>query len=83
MGSVIAEHYDNPWVSAASYGTASLVGLARIYHDHHYVSDVLAGALIGTTVGTSIVRHNRARAKVTFAPVVEPGFYGLAMNKEF
>ena len=35
------------WISAAGYGTATLVGLARIYNNRHYVSDVVAGAGVG------------------------------------
>lgn len=61
VASVIASHYDDPWIEAGSYGIASLAGLARIYEDGHWASDVVAGGLIGATVGTAIVRFNDAR----------------------
>jgi hypothetical protein len=35
LASVIAGHYDETWVTGASYGIASLVGLARSYHAAH------------------------------------------------
>lgn len=40
------------------YIGAGLVGFSRIYLGRHYVSDVLAGAAIGTTMGV-LVWHNR------------------------
>ena len=59
LASVIAEHYDETWVTCASYGIATLVGIARSYHAAHYASDILAGAMIGTAVGKSVVAHGR------------------------
>jgi membrane-associated phospholipid phosphatase len=39
------------WVSpAVSFGVATLVGLSRIHADKHYFTDVLAGAIVGTTM---------------------------------
>ena len=61
VASVIASHYDELWIKATSYGAASLVGLARTYHDQHWTSDVLAGALIGTAMGMAVVRYNEKR----------------------
>ncbi len=40
------------------YLGAGLVGFSRIYLGRHYTSDVLVGAVIGTTMGV-IVWHNR------------------------
>lgn len=61
IASVIATEYPRPWVEVASYGSAALVGYARVLHDRHYVSDVLTGALIGTLVGRTVARHNELR----------------------
>ena len=61
VASVIASHYDDLWIKAGAYGIASLAGLARIYEDGHWASDVVAGGLIGATVGAAIVRFNEAR----------------------
>ena len=40
-------------------GVAGLVGASRVYLDRHYLSDVFAGAVIGTLVAKHVVRHNR------------------------
>ena len=62
VASVIATHYDDTrWVPMVSYGIAGLVGVERIASDNHWLSDVLAGALIGTLVGREVVVFNRER----------------------
>jgi len=90
LASVISAHADNAWVTCAAYGAAGLVGLARVQERSHFVSDVVAGGLIGTFVGRTVVSHNRAlraegRSKlvVTFAPAVLDGGYGLSFSARF
>ena len=83
VASVIAAHYDSLWVKASSYGIASLVGMARMYEDAHWTSDALAGALIGTAVGTAIVHYNEKRRKETgifITPLLGRGTGGIALT---
>jgi len=35
------------WISVGGYTAAAVVGVARIYHDKHWVSDVVTGAGVG------------------------------------
>ena len=44
------------------YGGASLVGLARMYDDKHWASDVVLGAGVGTLAGLETVAFSRAHA---------------------
>lgn len=85
VASVIAAHYDdNPWIDSAAYGVATLVGVARIDHNAHFASDVLAGALIGTTVGRMVVHYRRsAHRNVSFSPIVAPHFAGFSLDLAF
>jgi membrane-associated phospholipid phosphatase len=86
IASVIAARYgDKVWIDTLAYGTASLVATARIYHNAHFASDVLAGALIGHAIGRLVVRHRDQMhgSKVTLAPVAGPGFTGLAGGGDF
>jgi membrane-associated phospholipid phosphatase len=63
VASVVAAHDGRLWVSVVSYGLAGSVGLARVYQDSHWTSDVLAGAILGTVVGNAVVKVNdRIRA---------------------
>ncbi|HLX09489.1 MAG TPA: phosphatase PAP2 family protein [Thermoanaerobaculia bacterium] len=83
-GSVIAAQYPNPWVEISCYGTASLVAFARMREDGHWASDVVMGALIGTTVGRAVVHLNRRlRARVSVAPLLAPGAQGLTLHTAF
>ncbi|HEY1251862.1 MAG TPA: phosphatase PAP2 family protein [Thermoanaerobaculia bacterium] len=70
VASVISAHSDRFWVSASAYGLASLVAFARVYHNAHWTSDVVAGALIGTLVGRTVVAvNNRIRSGASDRPV--------------
>jgi len=42
------------------YGSAALVGLARMYQSQHWASDVVLGAGIGTFSGLKVVRYAHA-----------------------
>lgn len=85
LASVIANHYEETWVTCASYSVAGLVGIARSYHDAHFASDVLAGALIGTLVGKSVVAHNKPRhaRNVVVLPEITPGSVGVRLTGSF
>lgn len=85
LASVISGHYEETWVSYTTYTIAGLVGLARTYHDAHFASDVLAGAMIGTFVGKSVVDYNRERraGKVALLPDIAPGMLGLRLAGNF
>lgn len=84
LASVIAEHYNEQWVDLTSYGIATMVGLARIEQEAHFPSDVLAGAIIGTVVGKSIVRFNKGRhGKYTLLPVMDGQTTGVLARVEF
>ncbi|MFL5524140.1 MAG: phosphatase PAP2 family protein [Gemmatimonadaceae bacterium] len=50
-------------VAPVLYGGASLVGLARMYHNKHWASDVALGAAVGTFSGLKVVRYAHAHPK--------------------
>lgn len=85
VASVISAHYDNLLVDTAAYGVAAAVGLARVYHDAHYTSDVVAGAIIGTMVGHSVVEHNQKLrdGKLALLPEIGPDMVGMRLAGKF
>ncbi len=85
LASVIGEHYDDRWVGYSAYTLAGMVGVARSYHDAHFASDILAGALIGTWVGRSVVAHNQQlRSKqVALLPDLSSGTIGMRLTGNF
>jgi len=90
LASVVAAHTDNAWLAGGAYGLASLVGLARVERREHYLSDVVAGALLGIAVGKIVVRTNRrlrsgatGAVKIAVLPAFGPDFRGLAVSTRF
>lgn len=81
---VFANSIDNFWWKTACYSTAGLVGMARIYHDQHWLSDVLLGAVIGYWVG-DFVSHNDENSanlsKIQIKPAV--GFNSIGLTLSF
>jgi membrane-associated phospholipid phosphatase len=85
VASVIAAHYDEPWIKVGAYGVASLVGFARMYHGAHFLSDVLAGGVIGTVVGHSVVRFNNGKraGRVALMPLYDGDARGIQVSYSF
>ena len=85
VASVISAHYDDTWVKCSSYTLAGLVGVARSYHDAHFASDVLAGALVGTAVGQSVVAYSQPRRtkKMVLLPETMSGLVGMRITGSF
>jgi membrane-associated phospholipid phosphatase len=51
-------YHDNIWLKVAVYSYASLIGLSMSVYDH-WASDVIAGALIGFAIGTTVGKSYR------------------------
>jgi hypothetical protein len=85
VASVISTQYPNPWVELLCYTTAAATSWGRVRQNGHWVSDSLAGALIGFHVGRTVVHiNNRLRARVAFTPLIGPGGrHGAAMTASF
>ena len=85
VATVIASHYPSWWVQVVAYGSAGLVGYCRIEQNAHFTSDVVAGALIGWSVGRSVVRHNGESGppKFTLVPYSNGRSTGLLFAKTF
>ncbi len=90
LAAVISEYADNPWGSAAAYGGAVLVGLARLEQRAHFVSDVVAGAVVGTLAAKAVMQHHRflrsgpgSPVSVSWAPVCTADTTGLLVSLRF
>jgi len=49
LATSLSRKANNRWVSLLAYAGAGMVGWSRIHHDRHWASDVVAGAIVGTT----------------------------------
>ena len=70
----IAAHYDGWIVPTIVYSVATGVAMSRVNDRAHFVSDVLAGALIGRGIAKGIVaRHTRGNLAWTLTPSIVNG----------
>lgn len=86
VATVIAENYPKWWVETLAYGSAALIGYARIEQNAHYASDVVAGSLIGWSVARAIVhRHDGSPdpKKLSWTPYANRDGVGLVFSKSF
>lgn len=81
IASTIAAHYPRDrWVQISSFGIATMVGLSRMESDAHFVSDVLAGAAIGTFVGFEVVNRGKQKSSVKWEPLLAPNRVGIRLR---
>jgi membrane-associated phospholipid phosphatase len=84
--SLTAYYPDQLWIPLVGYPVSVLIGFGLVVGDHHWASDVVAGALIGHAIGYSIGRSFRARVLgtqrstggITIVPLAGDS-YGLAL----
>ncbi len=82
----IAENYPVWWVETLAYGTAGLVGYARIEQNAHFASDVVAGALVGWSVARGVVHRNNGAPdprKLSWTPYANGKEVGVVFFKAF
>ncbi|HEV7587236.1 MAG TPA: phosphatase PAP2 family protein [Longimicrobium sp.] len=61
LAASISEEAGRPWVTAATYGTAALVGWSRVYDHRHWASDVAGGALVGVAASRWTIHRLHSR----------------------
>jgi len=72
------------YIAPVMFGGASMVGVARLYSNAHWASDVIMGAGIGTLTGLKVFRYNHVTSKnnranrwlLTAVPSVSPSIDG-------
>ena len=79
VASVIATQFrDSKWIPITAYTVAGLAGLSRIYDNKHWLTDVVAGATIGTLVG-NLVSHHTSNSKLSVVPFGNRNFQGVRL----
>jgi len=85
LASVLSARSQGWVIPVVSYTLASSVAFARVNDRAHFASDVLAGALIGTVVGRTVVhRHMPETGKISWmlVPLQTKGATGIAVRFE-
>ena len=69
-----AQEYDAPWL----YGLAAVGSMGRVADRKHWVSDVVAGGVVGYTIGSWLWQAQRDDSKSSFA--IAPGPKQIALS---
>ncbi|NOR61119.1 MAG: phosphatase PAP2 family protein [Rhodobacteraceae bacterium] len=84
MARVYSEVYDNKFWP---YLAASIISVANIRGHNHWVSDMVAGAVVGTAVGNLVLnnyeKRHEAQNNLFIIPSVSRNSVGFALTMEF
>src|SRR5690606_35656897 len=72
FSTVMANYKNDMPLRITWYTLASLVGMARIYHNKHWFSDVVLGAAVGYFIGSFVTNHKTNRNETKLPPEVQP-----------
>lgn len=78
MATALSCKIDRWWAYTGLYTIAASTGLARMYKDKHWISDVFMGAAIGTVSALAVVKahehdKNKKKPQLEIAPNFTPG----------
>jgi membrane-associated phospholipid phosphatase len=82
----------SPWITLAGYTSASAVGALRVYHNKHWLTDVMAGASVGIlSTNLAYFLHDKAKTlrngkgaqRLTMLPAFRHGEVGLGLRYQF
>ncbi len=59
VATILAGEIDRWWATVPLYATAGLVAWSRIYLNQHFLSDVIAGASVGTLSALAVLNVNK------------------------
>jgi hypothetical protein len=79
---VIYRHFGKT-LGIPALALATYVGLSRLQENKHYLSDVIAGGILGSSVSLKIQRRENPERAVSFRPVATNGLTGLAVAFRF
>jgi membrane-associated phospholipid phosphatase len=82
VASVLADRYEYGWLA---YAPAAAVAVSRMYSREHFLSDVVAGSLIGWGMGTFLSRRHRLESDWHMQPAMtlDGSGMGLTLRKQF
>lgn len=67
----------------AAEAVAGYVALSRLQENKHYISDVVAGGVLGNYVAYVVTRRAKVSTTVSVEPMVSGGHFGLRFTKKF
>jgi membrane-associated phospholipid phosphatase len=94
VSALVAFYPDQPWIAVVGYPLVFAIAVGMLEGDYHWLSDVVAGALMGHAIGWSIGKHFRERydagagrtathSTVTLLPMISQRASGLSILHSF
>jgi len=87
IATVFAHVYDDhKWVPWVAYGTATLIGASRVALGRHFPSDVIAGAVIGNSIGRMALTRDGRLGPLSlhnFQPIYDPKNKGFGVGYRY
>ncbi len=62
LSTVLAEHIDNDYLKVLAFVPAFMTAFSRVYQNHHWVSDVLLGGIVGYSVAEFVTRLHKSNS---------------------
>lgn len=82
MAGVVYKHFGKTW-GIPAFAVATYVGFSRLQENKHYLSDVIAGGIIGTYVSLKLSKHDTGGSSISIAPYRVDDATGLSMSLRF
>lgn len=87
IATVFAHVYsDHKWVPWVAYGTAGLIGASRVALGRHFPSDVIAGAIIGNSIGRMALTRDGREGPLSpnnLQPIYDPKNKGFGVSYRY
>ena len=82
VSTVLANNTDNIYLKILCFSASGLVAASRIYHNAHWLSDVVTGGAIGYFVGNFVTNHDRNYnpSGTNFSLNLAPNGIGFTLN---
>lgn len=81
--SVVAARVERPWIRAALYGGATLTAWSRMNDDKHWLSDVVAGAVLGHFTARVVAGRLKLGARSAPRVTATPDGVGVEWRMQF
>lgn len=79
---VIQSHFGTKW-GVPAFAAATYVGLSRLQENKHYMSDVIAGAILGSYIGFKVAGKANGLPGIGVSPVIISESQGIALSVRF
>lgn len=79
---VVYSHFGKTW-GIPAYLLAGYVGLSRLQEGKHYLSDVIAGGILGTYVSIKLVKKGRKNNSLSISPIKAGNGIGMSLSYRF